>query len=133
MVCQKPGVLPLGLFGSLPTTHMEINANKIRSCSLCTPPPPHTHTIILPGLFSRVAQNISLTYISIKWHIFLFFFKPIMVFVLFRHVLTDDQIRKQSCKSNVLYPRKFKGGICCGDHLAVTYGGELLYADFFRS
>ena len=22
-------------------------------------------------------------------------------------------------------PRKFKGGICCGSHLAVTYGGEL--------
>ena len=24
-------------------------------------------------------------------------------------------------------PRKFKGGICCGSHLAVTYRGELLY------
>ena len=24
-------------------------------------------------------------------------------------------------------PRKFKGGICCGGHLAITYGGELLY------
>ena len=23
--------------------------------------------------------------------------------------------------------RKFKGGICCGGHLAATYGGELLY------
>ena len=24
-------------------------------------------------------------------------------------------------------PRKFEGGVCCGGHLAVTYGGELLY------
>ena len=29
------------------------------------------------------------------------------------------------------YPRKFKGGICCGGHLAVTYGGELLYIRIF--
>ena len=28
-------------------------------------------------------------------------------------------------------PRKFKGGICCGGHLAVTYGGELLYLQIF--
>ena len=27
--------------------------------------------------------------------------------------------------------RKFKGGICCGGHLAVTYGGELLYLWIF--
>ena len=27
--------------------------------------------------------------------------------------------------------RKFKGGICCGGHLAVTYGGELLYLPIF--
>ena len=25
----------------------------------------------------------------------------------------------------LVVPRKFKGGICCGSHLAVTYGGEL--------
>ena len=29
--------------------------------------------------------------------------------------------------TGVLNPRKFKGGICCGGHLAITYGGELLY------
>ena len=28
-------------------------------------------------------------------------------------------------------PRKFKGGICCGGHLSVTYGGELLYLWIF--
>ena len=28
-------------------------------------------------------------------------------------------------------PRKFKEGICCGGHLAVTYGGELLYLRIF--
>ena len=27
--------------------------------------------------------------------------------------------------------KKFKGGICCGGHLAVTYGGELLYLWIF--
>ena len=27
--------------------------------------------------------------------------------------------------------RKLKGGICCGGHLAVTYGGELLYLPIF--
>ena len=27
--------------------------------------------------------------------------------------------------------RKFKGGICCGGHLAVTNGGELLYLWIF--
>ena len=27
--------------------------------------------------------------------------------------------------------RKFKGGICCGSHLAVTYGGRLLYLRIF--
>ena len=27
--------------------------------------------------------------------------------------------------------RKFKRGICCGGHLAVTYGGELLYLRIF--
>ena len=31
----------------------------------------------------------------------------------------------------MFYPRKFKGEICCGDHLAVTYGGELLYLQIF--
>ena len=30
-----------------------------------------------------------------------------------------------------LCPRKFKGGICCGGHLAITYGGELLYLQIF--
>ena len=29
--------------------------------------------------------------------------------------------------------RKFKGGICGGSHLAVTYGGELLYLRIFSS
>ena len=29
------------------------------------------------------------------------------------------------------YTRKLKGGICCGGHLAVTYGGELLYLQMF--
>ena len=29
------------------------------------------------------------------------------------------------------WPRKFKGRICCGGHLAVTYGGELLYHRIF--
>ena len=28
-------------------------------------------------------------------------------------------------------PRKFQGGICCGSHLATTYGGELLYLRIF--
>ena len=28
-------------------------------------------------------------------------------------------------------PRKFKGGICCGGHLVVTYGAELLYLRIF--
>ena len=32
---------------------------------------------------------------------------------------------------NKLLPRKFKGGICCGSHLAVTYGGELSYLRIF--
>ena len=27
--------------------------------------------------------------------------------------------------------RKFKGGICCGSHLAITYGCELLYRRIF--
>ena len=27
--------------------------------------------------------------------------------------------------------RKFKVGICCGGHLAITYGGELLYLQIF--
>ena len=27
--------------------------------------------------------------------------------------------------------RKFKGEICCGGHLTVTYGGELLYLRIF--
>ena len=31
----------------------------------------------------------------------------------------------ESIKARV--PRKFKGGICCGSHLAVTYIGELLH------
>ena len=26
-------------------------------------------------------------------------------------------------------PRKFKGGICCDGHLAITYGGEILVTD----
>ena len=30
-----------------------------------------------------------------------------------------------------LQSRKFKGGICRGGHLAVTYGGELLYLRIF--
>ena len=29
------------------------------------------------------------------------------------------------------HPRKFKRGICCGGHLAITYGGELLYLQIF--
>ena len=29
--------------------------------------------------------------------------------------------------------RKFKGRICCGGHLDVTYGGELLYLRIFSS
>ena len=32
-----------------------------------------------------------------------------------------------------LIPRKFKGGICCGSHLAGTYGGELLCLQIFHS
>ena len=31
----------------------------------------------------------------------------------------------------LLAPRKFKGGICCGSHLAVTYGANLLYLQIF--
>ena len=31
----------------------------------------------------------------------------------------------------LIYPRKFKGGICCGGHLVVTYGAELLYLRIF--
>ena len=31
------------------------------------------------------------------------------------------------------FARKFKGEICCGGHLAVTYGGELLYRQIFHS
>ena len=34
---------------------------------------------------------------------------------------------------NVLETRKFKGRICCGGHLAVTYGSELLYLRIFSS
>ena len=35
------------------------------------------------------------------------------------------------CLTIVFYPRKFKGGICCGGHLAVTYGDELFYLRIF--
>ena len=31
----------------------------------------------------------------------------------------------------MLETRKIKGGICCGGHLAVTYGGKLLYLRIF--
>ena len=34
-------------------------------------------------------------------------------------------------KDFVHFPRKFKGGLCCGGHFAVTYGGELLYLRIF--
>ena len=34
-------------------------------------------------------------------------------------------------QTDCLDPRKFKGGICCGGHLAVTYWGELLYLQIF--
>ena len=33
----------------------------------------------------------------------------------------------------LLQSRKFKGEICCGGHLAVTYGGKLLYLWIFHS
>ena len=33
----------------------------------------------------------------------------------------------------VFHTRKFKEGICCGGHLAVTSGGELLYLQIFLS
>ena len=36
-----------------------------------------------------------------------------------------------SSTSRLLVPRKFKGGICCGGHLGVTYGGALLYREIF--
>ena len=32
---------------------------------------------------------------------------------------------------SVYFPRKFKGGMCSGSHLAFTYGGELLYLCIF--
>ena len=40
-------------------------------------------------------------------------------------------IQVQSWKWLVAGSRKFEGGICCGGHLAVTYGGELLYLQNF--
>ena len=36
-------------------------------------------------------------------------------------------------KNVILRSKKSKGEICCGGHLAVTYGGELLYLWIFRS
>ena len=33
--------------------------------------------------------------------------------------------------ANPPYSRKFKGGNCCGGHLAVTYGGVIVPPDFF--
>ena len=38
--------------------------------------------------------------------------------------------RKFSIK-HAFKSRKFKGGICCGSHLAITYGGQLLYLWIF--
>ena len=31
----------------------------------------------------------------------------------------------------LFFPRKFKGGICCSGHLAITYEGEFLYLRIF--
>ena len=49
----------------------------------------------------------------------------------------EHEKRKNKCNTKIsmfIIPcffvknsRKFKGGICCGSHLAITYGGELLY------
>ena len=43
-------------------------------------------------------------------------------FDLFHHVLHS---RFENLSGLLL--RKFKGGICCSGHLAITYGGELMY------
>ena len=49
--------------------------------------------------------------------------------------ITCDVIKQnQSEVGNIdfkIEPRKFKGGICCGGHLVVTYGAELLYLRIF--
>ena len=37
-------------------------------------------------------------------------------------------VNKCALSANWMHePRKFRGGICCGGHFAVTYAGELLY------
>ena len=41
------------------------------------------------------------------------------------------QIYTAFIQASGLKPRKFKGGICCGGHLVVTYGAELLYLRIF--
>ena len=38
---------------------------------------------------------------------------------------------KSIAQGTVCSPKKFKGGIWCGGHLAVSYGGELLYLRIF--
>ena len=39
--------------------------------------------------------------------------------------------RKHFLPLNPTHPKKFKEGVCCGTHLAVTYGGKLLYLQIF--
>ena len=46
---------------------------------------------------------------------------------IFCQCLQSERWEKQISLLDVHRVRKFKGGICCGSHLAVTYRGELLY------
>ena len=54
----------------------------------------------------KFKSRYNTTLIHKEWHIHLVGYKPF------------------KCEK---HPRKFKGGIRCGGHLAITYGGELLY------
>ena len=39
----------------------------------------------------------------------------------------ESNLPKEMVRWYMCSPRKLKGGICCGGHLAITYGEELLY------
>ena len=60
-----------------------------------------------------------------------FMFSPGLSLLLFLSHIRNMKQSLQILIKLILGPRKFKGGICCGVHLAITCGNELLYLRIF--
>lgn len=53
--------------------------------------------------------------------------------LIISHLKNGQMMFDSMHKVDLFWPRKFKGGIPCGSHLAITYGGQLLYLQIFGS